>query len=263
MVTNSWQLLEAVPGGAKLLVAGGVFGLFFIGERLRAAAPYPPGKARLIRNMGLWAIILLASPLIITPIAAFGANDLLWARPAPLQNSLTVLLADIILLDLWTYWLHRAWHRVPAMWRFHRVHHFDEFLDSTSAVRFHLGEVVVSALLRLIPIIVLAIPLTHILIFETVFICAVIFHHSNFRLPERWEQGLSRLIITPSIHWVHHHAVMKDTHSNYGAIFSFWDRIFQSRSLTVRTREMKIGLESIEDKPLYRLVLSPFMRKER
>ncbi len=254
------QSFLSAAGGAKVLAAGAVFALLFIGERILSAAPPPRSRQRLLRNLGLWAIVLAASPLIVAPITAFGANHLLWERPDAWRAGLVILAADIVLLDLWTYWMHRAWHRVPVMWRFHKVHHFDEFLDTTSAFRFHLGEVVISAALRLIPIMALAMPLAHVLAFETVFICAVIFHHSNLRLPAGFERALSKLMVTPSIHWVHHHAVMKDTHSNYAAIFSLWDRLFASRSTTPRTREMKIGLESVEDKPLLRLILTPFMR---
>ena len=243
-----------------MLVAAPVFCALFVGERLLAAAPAPNSRARLIRNFGLWVIVFAMSPMIVAPITAFGANHLIWTRPEGLPGGLTLLLVDIILLDLWTYWVHRAWHRVPLMWRFHKVHHFDEFLDTTSAFRFHLGEVAISAALRLIPIMLLAIPLAHVVLFEAVFLCAVIFHHSNLRLPAGFERGLSRIMVTPSIHWVHHHAVMADTHSNYGAIFSLWDRLFASRSRTERTPEMKIGLESIEDKPLLRLILTPVMR---
>ncbi|PQA85407.1 sterol desaturase family protein [Hyphococcus luteus] len=254
------QQFLAAAGGVKTLAAGAVFALLFIGERIVSAAPPPHSTARLVRNLGLWAIVLLTSPLIVAPITAFGANHLLWERPEALHGGL-ILIADIVILDLWTYWVHRAWHRVPVMWRFHKVHHFDEFLDTTSAFRFHLGEVIVSAALRLIPITALAMPLAHVLTFETVFICAVLFHHSNLRLPSAFERALSKIMVTPSIHWVHHHAVMRDTHSNYAAIFSLWDRLFASKSATPRTPEMKIGLESVEDKPLLRLILTPFMRK--
>lgn len=254
-----WQSLLNISG-VKALIAGGVFILFFIGERIYSAAPYPDSNARLIRNIGLWAIVLIASPLIIAPLTALGANQLLWTRPDSFQFNIFALALDIVLLDLWVYWLHRAWHRVPVMWRFHKVHHFDEFLDSTSAFRFHFGEVVVSAGLRLIPIAMLAIPLGHVIAFETLMLCTVIFHHSNLRIPERLERSLSRVVITPSIHWVHHHAVMRDTNSNYGAVFSIWDRLFGSKSATRRTLEMKIGIESIEDKSFLGLILSPFMR---
>lgn len=252
--------LFAGAGGWKLVIGAVAFLLFFAGERLAAATPRPEIKHRLVHNLGLWAIVLILSPLIIAPLTAYGANHLLWSRPEALRAGAFLLLADIVLLDLWTFWMHRAWHRVPVMWRFHQVHHFDEFLDTTSAFRFHVGEVIVSALLRLIPIMLLAIPFAHVIIFETVFICAVIFHHSNLRLPVKLERALSRVVVTPSIHWVHHHAVQRDTDSNYATIFSVWDRLFGSRSQTQRSLAMKIGVESIEDKPLLRLILTPFLR---
>ncbi|WP_375205811.1 sterol desaturase family protein [Hyphococcus sp.] len=251
----------AAVGGWKPVIGAGVFVLLFAGERLAAAAPRPHIRHRMIHNLGLWAIVLVLSPLIIAPLTAYGANHLLWTRPEAWRAGALTLVADIVLLDLWTYWMHRAWHRAPVMWRFHKVHHFDEFLDTTSAFRFHIGEVIASALLRLIPVTLLAIPFSHVIIFETVFICAVMFHHSNLRLPAGFERGLSRIVVTPSIHWVHHHAVQRDTHSNYATIFSLWDPLFASRSGTQRTPEMKIGLESVEDKPLLRLILTPFMRK--
>lgn len=244
----------------KLILAGGFFIMLFIGERLAAAATPPPGLGRLFRNAGLWLIVLAASPLIVAPITAMGGNAILWVRPDAASYALLFLIADIVLLDLWTYGLHRAYHRVPFLWRFHQVHHFDEFLDTTSAFRFHLGEVALSAILRLAPIALLAIPLMHVLIFEMLILTAAIFHHSNLRLPAGFERALSKVIVTPSIHWVHHHALNADTNSNYATIFSLWDPLFGSRSMTPRTPDMKIGIEDVEDKSLLRLILIPFLR---
>ncbi len=255
------DILAHSVGGMKTIIAGIWFALLFTTERMAASAPPPDGKERLIRNGGLWLIVFVTSPFLVAPITAFGANHLLWMRPEGL--SVLFLVVDLILLDLWTYGVHRAYHRVPLLWRFHKVHHYDEFLDTSSAFRFHLGEVVLSAGLRLVPIILLAVPLMHVIMFETLLLCAAIFHHSNVRLAAKTEALLARIIVTPSIHWVHHHAVMSDTNSNYAAIFSIWDRQFGSRSASVRTQGMKIGVESIEDKPLMRLILSPLLRSER
>lgn len=250
-------------GGAKLFAAGAVFIILFGAERLASAAPPPRSKARLIRNLGLWAIVLASSPLIVAPITAIGANAILWARPEALTSGVSgaaMFAIDIILLDMWAYGLHRAYHTVPVLSRLHRVHHLDEFLDTTSAFRFHLGEVVFSAAARLIPIALLAVPLSHVIAFETLLLSAAIFHHSNVRLPRNLEGLLSRVIVTPSIHWVHHHAITADTNSNFAAIFSIWDRVFATGSRTLRTPEMKIGLEAIEDRSLLRLILMPLTR---
>jgi sterol desaturase/sphingolipid hydroxylase (fatty acid hydroxylase superfamily) len=84
------------------------------------------------------------------------------------------------------------------------------------------------------------------------------FHHSNLQLPRRFEALLSTIIVTPSIHWVHHHAVQRDTDANYASLLSIWDRIFASTSPTVRTPAMLIGVEGAQEKPLGALLLHPF-----
>lgn len=244
----------------KAYIGLSVFAALFLAERVAAAAP-APGAARLVRNGILWALLALLSPLIVLPLTAFAAEHSLWRRPS--LDPLAMVVLDIILLDLWSYWLHRAYHEVGLMRRFHRVHHLDEHLDTTSAVRFHPGEVALSALLRMVPIMLLAVPFAHVVIFETALLAASLFHHSNVRLPAAFERGLSRVIVTPSIHWVHHHAVPRDTNSNYAAILSLWDPLFGTRSATKRTPEMKIGLEGVEDESATLLLLAPFRRTEK
>ena len=258
--------LIAAIGNTKVLITAVIFALLFIAERVFAAASPPKGKERLVRNFGLMFVILLLSPLIITPITGLGANHLLWTRPDWMVTgaiALVVLAIDIALLDFWTYWVHRFYHRTPLFWRLHRVHHLDEFLDTTSAFRFHVGEVILSAFLRLIPIVILAPSLMTVIFYETLLVATALFHHSNLRMPPKFERGLALFIVTPSIHWVHHHATVFDTNSNFAAVFSLWDRLFSSKSSTKRDRNMKIGLESIEDKSFFGLILMPFQRKER
>ena len=249
---------------AKSTIVAVWFLCFFVGERLARAARPPEGSVvRLLRNGGMWLLILAASPLIVAPLTAWGVNHVIWTRPESLNSGMpgaAALIVSLVLLDLWTYWLHRAYHRVPAMWRLHEVHHRDEFLDTTSAVRFHFGEVVLSASLRLIPIALLATPLSTVIIFEALVLCAAIFHHSNLRLPSGIEGALSRILVTPSIHWVHHHAIKKDTDSNYATVLSLWDPVFQSKSPAKRLLDMKIGVEGVEDKGFFRLLLLPFRK---
>ena len=241
----------------KALIGGVVFAALFVAERIAAASPSRVGAARLVRNGVLWASLLLISPLIVLPLTAYAAGHLAWARPLEWPDWAT-LAADVVLLDLWAYWIHRAYHEVGVMRRFHRVHHLDRHLDTTSAVRFHPGEVALSALLRMIPIVALAIPFRHVVLFETLLLVATLFHHSNVRLPATFERALSRVIVTPSIHWVHHHEAPRDTNSNYAAVFSLWDPLFRTRSATKRSPDMKIGIAGVEDKSATLLLLLPF-----
>ena len=242
------------------LVAIWLVGLF-LAERFWPAAPLPAPVAgaplaRLGRNLALAAINFLLSPLVILPLTALAAGHALAWRPVWWQGWPGLAL-DLLLLDFLIYWWHRANHQWPPLWRFHLVHHLDRTLDSTSALRFHFGEVLISAAARAGAILLLGFPLLSIIAFETLLLIATIFHHSNLRLPRRLEAALSRLVITPSIHWVHHHRRRIDTDSNYGTVFSFWDRLFASRSRARRSPEMEIGVEGAEELALPGLLLRP------
>ncbi len=236
--------------------------LLFALERVMPAAMPPDGDGkwcwrRLLRNAGLWLVNTGLSPLIVIPVSFWATGQSLGWRP-DWWAGWPALLVDLLVLDFLIYWWHRANHVIPLLWRFHEIHHLDHFLDTTSAVRFHFGEVLLSALARAAIIVVLGIPLVSVVVFEAVVLLAAIFHHSNLRLPPGLERGLSRVIITPSIHWVHHHAVRSDTDSNYGTLFSFWDPIFGSRSRTARTPDMPIGVERLPERSLLDLVIRPF-----
>jgi sterol desaturase/sphingolipid hydroxylase (fatty acid hydroxylase superfamily) len=253
----------------KAVLVGAVLIAFVIYERVRPAVEHPllvrfrgasaAAWRRLARNTGLFGINLLIGPLIVLPITVAAEQFTTGLRPVWLSGW-TGLALDLVLLDFWIYWWHRANHEIPLLWRFHQVHHFDELLDSTTALRFHFGEVVLSALVRAAVIIVLDVPLSSVLVFEALVLSSAIFHHSDARLPARLEQALARVIITPSIHWVHHHAIRADTDSNYGTIFSFWDPLFRSKSRTRRWPTMPIGVEGRRDRPLLRLITTPFWR---
>ena len=245
----------------KGLAAALWFAVLFVAERLAPAAPLPLAlagrmSARLGRNLALAAVNFALSPLVVLPLTALAAGHALPWRPDWWQGWPGLCL-DLLLLDGLIYWWHRANHEWPFLWRFHRVHHLDRTLDSTTALRFHFGEVLLSAGARAGIILLLGFPLASILAFETLVLIATIFHHSNLRLPPRLEQALVRLVITPSIHWVHHHRRQADTDSNYGTVFSFWDRLFRTVSPTRREPRMEIGVEGTEEEKLGGLLLGP------
>lgn len=215
--------------------------------------------ARWGRNFGFFALNAGLAPLLVLPVTFYAAAHPLWTRPAFLDFPYALPL-DLLILDFWIYWWHRANHELPFLWRFHQVHHRDAFLDATSAVRFHFVEVMFSALARAVVIILLAIPLGSVLVCETLLLLATIFHHSNWRLPAALEQRLSRFIITPSLHWVHHHAKQSDTDSIYATVLSVWDRMFGTGARGSRRRDMPIGVEGEEEAGLLKLIALPFYR---
>lgn len=253
----------------KVYLVFGWIALFFLLERVypaaregalpgAAAQPAEGGLPRLGRNAALWACNALLSLAVVLPITAWAASNSFFLRPEALRGW-SGLLLDLILLDMLIYWWHRANHRIGFLWRFHQVHHLDRFLDSTSALRFHFGEVLLSALARAAVVLVFAIPFSSVVVFEILLLLATVFHHSNLRLPARLEGALGRVIITPAIHWVHHHAVQRDTDSNYGTFFSFWDRLFGSRNPMARALDMEIGVQGRREQPLLGLLLRPFV----
>lgn len=239
----------------------------FVGERIFRSARYPknwvPGQShrRVVRNISLSLINFVLSPLLIIPITLFLSSLLPSWRPG-WMNHWGFIVMDLLILDVFLYWWHRANHELPFLWRFHQVHHLDEFLDSTTALRFHFGEVFLSAIARVIVIVAFAIPITSVIVIEVILMICTIFHHSNLKIPPKFETWLRKLIVTPAIHWVHHHPRKKDTDSNYAAIFSWWDRWFGSRNARLRWQDMKIGVEGHREQGFWKLLVLPAKNTE-
>ena len=247
---------------AKIALTLSLFSGLFMLERRYAALVRNRlyGLRRLFKNMSLWAINAVMSPLVILPLSALAAANALWDAP---QN-MFIIAAHIVLLDLWIYFWHRANHEWPLLWRFHKTHHMDEALDTTTALRFHFGEVWLSALARAPVIMILAVPLSTIILFEALLLAATLFHHSNWRLRARVNVWLGHLIITPELHRIHHHPTARDTDSNYGTLFSFWDRLFQTR-IHYRVKDDHIIGAPPPDNPdlaLLPLLSLPFRRQK-
>ncbi len=242
-------------------VIAGVFIFLLILEHLRPAVKTGAHPMhRITKNLSFWPINIGLSLLVIIPVSYFATQNTLWERTEHFHGT-AGLIFDIIILDLFIYLWHRTAHEIQFIWRFHEVHHLDQHLDTSSAIRFHFGEIFFATGVRTIVILVFALPFSSIVIFETLVLVCALFHHSNISLPQRLEAIISKIIITPSIHWVHHHAIRKDTDSNYGTIFSFWDHLFKTSSSTKRFQTMKIGVEYKKDKKWLELILLPFYQK--
>jgi len=247
----------------KALIIGAWLGLLFFGERLFPKAPSVlNGKdawTRLGRNMGSFAILGVLSPLLVVPITVFAASHALDWRPL-WWGGWQELLVDLLILDLFIYWWHRLNHVIPFLWRFHAVHHLDEFLDTTTAVRFHFGEVVFSAIIRGCFIVIAGVPLVSVLVFEGLVLVSSIFQHSNIKIPNKLDKAISYVIVTPGWHWMHHHAKRIDTDSNYANTLTLWDRLFRSVCKHKRRLDMPIGVEGQRDETFIQLQTRPFRR---
>lgn len=159
-----------------------------------------------------------------------------------------MLFATILIRTFAAYLFHVMTHKVPLLWRFHRVHHSDTQLDLSTTIRAHPLEFVFLFLL-IVPVAILfgldPMVLAGVQIFE---ISVTLFNHTNIRLPERWDRALRWLIVTPNMHSLHHSSWQPETDSNYSGALSIWDRIFGTYSAAPRNgyEHLKIGLKEIE-----------------
>lgn len=170
----------------------------------------------------------------------------------------------MLLFDCWQYWWHRMNHRLPFLWRFHAVHHADGAMDATSAVRFHSVEITLSFTIRLLVLPLIGITVPQLLLYETITLPVILFHHSNIRLPHAADLALRWLIVTPWMHWVHHSRWQPETDSNYSSFLSIWDRLFGSFRLRQKPLEIVQGLDGWEEREwrgLAGMLLKPLGRK--
>jgi len=137
------------------------------------------------------------------------------------------LLIAVLALDFSAqYLVHYLLHKIPFMWRFHMVHHSDTTVDATSATRHHPGDYLMREVFALLVIVLFGIPLAYYLFYRMVTVFFAYFTHANFYMPKTIDKILSLVFVTPNMHKFHHHFEMPWTDTNFGNIFSFWDRIF-------------------------------------
>ncbi len=251
------------------LIVFGIFILFFALEKLfplrKAKAAF---LARLFVNVGITGLAFLFAMTVVRP-AAMAA--LAWSseRPFGLMYFLRLpgraqFVAGFLLLDLSFYYWHLLNHKIPLLWRFHNVHHIDPDLDVSTGFRFHFGEVLFSTLFRVAQVSLIGVSFTTFAIYEIVFQANTLFHHSNLRLPIRLERGLNKLLVTPRMHGIHHSQIRRETNSNYGVVFPWWDRLHRTLGLNITQSKIEIGIPgytSVEDNKIWRILIMPFVKQ--
>ncbi len=140
--------------------------------------------------------------------------------------AISILVIQILILDLVIYFQHRLFHHVPFLWRFHAMHHIDPMLDTTSGLRFHPIEIIISNFIKVAVILMVGINPLSVLIFEVALNFLAMFNHSNLSIPEKLEQKISKIVITPALHTIHHAKNWEMTNSNFGFSVPWWDKFF-------------------------------------
>jgi sterol desaturase/sphingolipid hydroxylase (fatty acid hydroxylase superfamily) len=238
-------------------------GALLLIERMRPAYFRLSGKSSARRwptNILFGAINhALLSPLLTLPLLAWAAGLHLWSWPESMPIGVTVALT-VAVLDLGGYGFHRVSHHSQFLWRFHQIHHLDEEMDAMTGLRVHFGERMMQSTMYAALVAVLDLPLAGVVAHAVVGYALATFHHSNIRLPAWLERILTPVIITPEFHYPHHHVLRRDTDSNYGFIFPWWDRLFGTYNARRRTATWRMGLEYSEDLYCMCLICEPFRR---
>ena len=228
-----------------------------------------PRRVRWTANFGLSAINSVLVQLVVrsaTPLAALGAE---WYGIG-LFNSINApvwvaMIGSFVLLDLVIYFQHRLFHYHPLLWRLHRMHHADTHLDTTSGLRFHPLEAVVSLLIKGVAVVALGAPALAVLIFEIVLNGSSLFNHGNVQLPSKLDRILRWVVVTPDMHRVHHSLDGTEVNRNFGFNLPWWDRLFGTYKAQPDAGHMNmtIGLDRYRaenEQGLGPLLVQPFGR---
>jgi sterol desaturase/sphingolipid hydroxylase (fatty acid hydroxylase superfamily) len=178
------------------------------------------------------------------------------------------LIIGVLALDFVIYLQHRMFHVVPLFWRVHMVHHTDQDIDVTTAVRFHPLEIILSLLIKFAAVAAIGAPPLSVLIFEIMLNGAAMFNHGNVRIPLFFDRIIRMVLVTPDMHRVHHSVIARETNSNYGFSFPWWDRMLGTYKAQPQEGhdQMKIGLNGYHDDrslKLSALLTMPFSYPKR
>ncbi len=191
-------------------------------------------------NFMMASVLLRASDWTAT--SKFGI--LHWLPPMPLW---LYTIVGLLLLDLiGAYFVHWSEHKVRWMWRFHLIHHTDPHVDTTTANRHHPGESVFRFVFTTAGVVIAGAPIWVVFLYQSLSAMLSQFNHANIRFPAGLDRALSWLIVTPAMHRVHHHFTLPYTDTNYGNIFSFWDRVFGTFSRLDNT-QIVFGIDTHQD----------------
>ena len=241
----------------------GLFALFVAAESLwprrtrslSRARRWPTNLGIVVIDQVVVRLMALALPLLAVG-AALDAADKGWGLfnltgwPAWVE-----VIAAILILDLAIWFQHLVFHKVPLLWRLHRVHHADRDFDVTTALRFHPIEIAASMLIKIGVVYLIGASALAVILFEIILNGTAMFNHANMRLPLGLDRAVRLVLVTPDMHRVHHSTLRNEHDSNYGFALSIWDRIFRTYTAQPEGGHdgMTIGLDRWQDERPARL----------
>ena len=217
------------------------------------------------RNLGIVGIAFVLNGLlgagitgVIMSAEAHHFGLLQWALP----GSLPAIVAGMLFIDLNSYTFHRLYHRIPFLWRIHRVHHADTEMDSTSALRLHPFEFLIQSFTQVTVLPLLGVSLYSFVLYFAFALPWFLLNHSNIRFPAWFERFASWILVTPDWHRVHHSSHQPETDSHYGDVFTFWDRLFGTDA-EAEVEKITFGLENFREQgeqTVGQLLKMPFVK---
>lgn len=197
---------------------------------------------------------------------AVTAEDRSWGLLNLMEFPMVVsIILGILILDVTIYFQHRLFHQVHFLWRLHSMHHIDPMLDTTSGLRFHPFEIIISNFIKVTIIMIMGISPLTVIIFEIALNVLSMFNHSNIKIHTKIEKVLNKLLITPAIHTIHHSKIFTETNSNYGFSVPWWDMLFKTFTLHGKYPQEKIniGIPNMPEPKYQRfpyMLIQPFLK---
>lgn len=254
MEKSTLQKSVTKGSGAAVLILTGVAAVLglLIAERVRPLRRRRESELpHTARNLAIVAITAVTTSLVeakvLQPVQRLVERRrvglLQWTRLSAVQRRVL----GFLLLDYTLWWWHWMNHKLPILWRFHVVHHVDLDLDASTALRFHFGEMALSVPYRAAQVLLFGIDRETLQIWQRTLIVSILFHHSNTRLPGAVDAALTRMIVTPRMHGIHHSDWRDETDSNWSSILSCWDWLHGTMRLDIEQDEIRIGVPAWQD----------------
>lgn len=226
------QYFAEIPSSHRALIIAGGIAFFWLLESVKPLFDFEYRKwhhagINIFFTLTTIAVNFVLAFILLMAAEWADANNVGVLQWLPDMPSWFFTLIGLLLLDLiGAYLAHVVEHKTKVLWRFHIIHHTDTWIDTTTANRHHPGESVIRFLFTTIGVIVAGAPMWLVFMYQSLSVVFSQFNHANIALPRKLDRALSYFIVSPDMHKVHHHYLMPYTDSNYGNIFSVWDRIF-------------------------------------
>lgn len=236
------QYFETIPSLHRGSILAGGIAIFWL---IESAVPFFKFNYNKWQHAGInlfftatTIVINFALAFILVNTADYVTKNKIGILPLlPNWNSFVYAIIGLLLLDFFgAYLAHYVEHRVKFLWRFHLIHHSDTYIDTTSGNRHHPGESVIRFAFTTLGVILVGSPMWMVFMYQTLSVVATQFTHANICLPKKLDQLLSYVIVSPDMHKIHHHYKLPYTDSNYGNIFSIWDRLLATFSYMEREK---------------------------